>query len=208
MSTGISAPPMRMEATTPTAVAIRIARANRITKRAPEANPATTARAMAANTRTRRIPLWPRRTVGFDGNKLASLALAIRLAEKVPAPISSPMSPDTSGKVPIPAAGPRQNSTNETKNAAMPPAPCWKAIIAGIWIMLTRRATPSPTKDPTTRATVMSSGRLISMRTSTAAIAQAIAREAVHVPRRALGGVRKSPMPTMSTTIMTASITR
>ncbi len=37
--------------------------ANRITKRAPEANPATTARAMAANTRTRRIPLAAKTSV-------------------------------------------------------------------------------------------------------------------------------------------------
>ena len=64
-------------------------------------------------------------------------ALAIMLPLKVAAPMTRPRKPETSPtRRRVRARGSVQRTT--IRHAATPPAPCWKATMAGIWIMVTR----------------------------------------------------------------------
>src|SRR5665647_218647 len=102
----------------------------------------------------------------------------------------------------------RVSSTNETRNAATPPAPCWKATSAGIWIIVTRMAMYQPMAAPTTNRGTTTAAYPMSFRTTTNAIAKARASAAVRLPLRAPFGLRNWAMPPMSTAMMISSMSR
>ena len=78
----------------------------------------------------------------------------------------------------VSSAETRESSTKETSNAATPPAPCWNATSAGIWIMLTRTATIQPMTAPTRNDGTMTAHERTSLDTSTKTMASPSARAA------------------------------
>ncbi len=101
----------------------------------------------------------------------------------------------------------RASSTKETSSAATPPAPCWNATSAGIWIMLTRTATTQPMTAPTRNDGTMTAHERTSLDTSTKTMASPRARAARKLPRRAPAGERNWAMPAIRMTMIASSMT-
>jgi hypothetical protein len=151
ITTGMSAPPIGSTRVTPstrdsaqTAWKAQAGASGRAINQV--ANPAIT-RKMAAF-----AAFCPRKTIAFPVMTSSSLAQAIRLPERVMAPIRrvSWVVSETSNGGSVPVARARRNSAAPTSSEAPPPSPFSSATIWGIDVIFTARASQRPRADPTT----------------------------------------------------------
>ena len=82
-----------------------------------------------------RIAECPASRVGAGLKRPDSLPAAIKLALNVAAPMPRPSTLAAAAVGPAGCTADRATSTSEMNMAANPPMPCWKATMAGIWIM-------------------------------------------------------------------------
>ncbi len=205
--TGMSAPPMRMAAATPSHIETAMSAIEPHTTAPgplrPTAAPRTTRTASVAPV----IAPWRGRTVGVPLSTPASLPPATRLPANVAAPSAIPSRPAALPTL-RPLAGSRASSAADTRNAATPPAPCWNAIMAGICRMVIPAAIAHPSPPPAISAAAMTGQPSIDSRSTTTAAAMIMAAAAVRLPHRAPAGVRNWAKPAMKMTMTTNSRAR
>ena len=200
ITTGMSAPPIGMMISTPSANAIAVINANGV-HALSAARKNAVPKPIIASPSARFSQCCPGNTTGAEEKRRkrlpspASLPKAITEPENVIAPTKVPM--NSSSLLPLGSGSATPNAAGlltapiAISTAAMPTSECIAATSSGICVICTRRATSAPSVPPTSMASTIKSRRPFQISATVKTTASAIPAMPSTLPRRALVGAER-----------------